>query len=182
MFCKTKTKGKSSIIKRFVYDKFDGVYKPTTKSREHKTIEISDRKRQLIINDIFGYDKMNAWIADLTRKCDGFLLVFSLSKYESFEAITRIINMIQSIKNKKASSLPIVVVGNKKDREGLKVSDHDLEMLKNKFNVRVLKISAMTGENISEPFVELVKKYDMMKARERESKQVVNKNSTCCWY
>jgi GTPase SAR1 family protein len=165
-----------------VYDKFDGVYKPTTKSREHKMLEISDRKRQVVINDIFGYDKMNAWIADLTRKCDGFILVFSLSKYESFEAITRIINMIQSIKNKKASKLPIIVVGNKKDSKNVKVSEYELDNLKNKFNVEVLKVSAMTGEGVREVFVRLVEKYDLCKAQEREAKMVVNQNSSCCWY
>ena len=165
-----------------MYNKFDGIYKPTTKSREHKHIEISGSMRRVVINDIFGYDKMNAWIADLTRKCDGFLLVFSLSKSESFESISRILNMIQSIKNKKASELPIIVVGNKKDSENIKVTDYDLNQLKEKYNVEVIKVSAMTGEGVKQVFESLIEKYDFCKAKMREAKQVVDRGSTCCGF
>ena len=145
-------------------------------------IESSGVMRRVVINDIFGYDKMNAWIADLTRKCDGFLLVFSLSKSESFESITRIINMIQSIKNKKASQLPIIVVGNKKDSENIKVTDYDLEQLKEKFNVQVIKVSAMTGEGVDQVFHSLIEKFDICKAQERQARQVVDRGSTCCGF
>ena len=153
------------MIKRFVYNKFDGIYKPTTKSREYKNVIINGKNHKLIINDIFGYDKINAWIADLTSKCDGFLLVFSLSKIESFEAVTRVINMIQSIKKKKASELPILVVGNKKDNENIKVSDYELEQLTRKFNVEIVKVSALTGENVELVFTKLVEKFNLCNAK-----------------
>ena len=84
-----------------MYNKFDGVYKPTTKCREAKDFDHNGLRHKLIINDIFGFDKVNAWIVELTRKCHGFLVVFSLSKMESFRSVSRIVNMIQSINKEK---------------------------------------------------------------------------------
>ena len=163
-----------------MYNKFDGVYKPTTKSREYHKLEVEGEQYNLMINDIFGYDKVNAWMADLIRRCDGFVLVFSLSKAESFESLTRIIGMIQSIKNKSASELPIVVVGNKKDTEYVKVSSVQIDDFKKKNHVEVIQVSALTGENVDSVFEKLVQKHNYCKAKAlHDNQKKINEGYKC---
>ena len=143
-------------------------------------IEVDGENYKLNINDIFGYDRMNAWIADLTKRCDGFIIVFSLTKLDSFDSIPKMINMIQSIKKKKACDLPLVILGNKEDNESIRVNDHQLQELSRRFNVDVIKVSALTGNNVNMVFEKLVEKYIICRAKEQQKKQMNSNSNYCC--
>ena len=147
--------GKSSIIKRFISDKFEAKTISTIGFGSfNKEITLNNGKKiKLNLIDTAGQENYKALSISYIKNADGVLFVYAYDDPKSFEEIT---GWIQSFKeNTKVDfqdKLPAILVGNKNDLE-LKIDKEEIDKLKEKYNFYDnFDTSAKDGKNINEVF------------------------------
>ncbi len=102
--------GKTSLVRRFVEQKFDESYKMTIGVNVKKK-EIDELNLTMMIWDIYG-QKLNRDLHSTNYSgADGAILVCDLTRYETFESLDGWIDEVFSVTGK----IPFVVFGNKND-------------------------------------------------------------------
>ncbi|CRK92498.1 CLUMA_CG006051, isoform A [Clunio marinus] len=94
----------------------------------------------------------------MTSKCfrSGFLLVFSVTDYASFEEIFKFHRQILRVKDR--DEFPMLMVGNKSDLEAQRViSIEKAQELSRQLKIPYLECSAKVRINVDQAFYELVK-------------------------
>ena len=149
--------GKTSLIGRYVYDKFDDKYLATigTKvSRKEITLDYPDRsikfKMDAIIWDIMGQKAFRGLLQDAYfHGARGVIGVCNLADKESLTSLT---DWVKSVKNV-VGRVPFVLLANKKDLEGeVQVSEAEIEDMATRLSATYLYTSAKTGENVQKAF------------------------------
>ncbi len=104
--------GKTSLISRFVYQRFPFSYQTTLGVRiDKKVTTLDDVKVNMIIWDIGGEQSQVRVPEAYYLGSSGVIYVFDLSRPASFMNIDKDINHIK----KKLPNVPIILVGNKVD-------------------------------------------------------------------
>jgi len=148
--------GKTSLVYRFIENKFRDNYK--------STLGVNLLKKDL---NIEGYGEVVAQIWDLggqesfknLRKlylegANGALLIFDVTKSKSFEKLR---DWIQDFKLARENE-PIILIGNKNDLKGKsQVSDQEATQFAKEFNLQYLSTSAKTGTNVEQAFNKMIK-------------------------
>ncbi len=149
--------GKTSLVYRFIEDKFRENYK--------STLGVNLLKKDMNIAD---YDSVSAQIWDLggqesfksLRKlylegANGACLVYDMTNKQSFE---KLIEWIQSFRDARGDA-PIILIGNKSDlKNQIKVNEDDSLKFAKENNLSLIITSAKTGQNVEEAFIELAKR------------------------
>ena len=105
--------GKSSILNRFVSDKFDPNYQATIGlDFNSKNVKIDNQDVRLLLYDTAGQEKFRSLIPMYTRDAQIILLVYDVTRKESF---THIPEWINSLTNVKKEDVIFVLVANKID-------------------------------------------------------------------
>lgn len=148
--------GKSSLIFRYHADKFDPTSPPTiTASFFEKRVNLDGRSIVVNLWDTAGQERFHALGPIYYRDTDCALLVFDVTDTESFVKIKRWINELRSLV---AEDLPICIAGNKWDLAKDKTIDvEECEQYANDAGVKLFWTSALTGKNVEECFVYLVR-------------------------
>lgn len=140
--------GKTSLVFKMInIDKdLNNSHYATIEDRQTFNYLVNEKQRQIEILDTAGEDDyqnmMDVWI----EFGDCFILVFSLTSLETFQALDQIHQRIVKIKNK---NIPIVLVGNKSDLESQR--EIESEMAGNKayqWGMEYIETSAKTGYNV----------------------------------
>ena len=144
--------GKSSILSRFVDDRFDAQRITTVgvEARE-KTINILDMKTRLRLLDTAGQEKFGTIANWYYRVSHAFIIVYDITDRKSFQDLKRWIQRL----NEKASDLAVrFVVGTKVDlaKHKRKVTSDEGETFANQMGYRFLEVSAKSGRNINQMF------------------------------
>jgi len=145
--------GKTSLIKQFVYSKFDDSYIKTLGTNVYKkqlTIEDENKKTEvkLMVWDVMGQKVFPKVMENYLKGAQGFMLVCDLSKKSSFENLRDWI-----AKGLKGSENPAgVILANKCDLDDLAFGASTLEPICNALQVPYFFTSAKTGENVEEAF------------------------------
>lgn len=148
--------GKTSLVYRFIENKFRENYK--------STLGVNLLKKDL---DVEGYGSTSAQIWDLggqesfrsLRKlylegANGALVIFDVTKRKTFEKLEE---WIQSFKEARGEQ-PLVLIGNKTDlTDKLKVDEKEAVDYAQKNKMTLVLTSAKTGENVEKAFNELMK-------------------------
>ncbi|XP_067643575.1 GTP-binding protein Rhes [Eurosta solidaginis] len=124
--------GKSSIVTRFLGNRFNEAYIPTIEDFHRKLYRIRNDVYQLDILDTSGHHPFPAMRRLAIMTGDIFILVFSMDSRESFEEVVRLreniletkwaaLNPGSGMKKKSLPKIPMVIAGNKCDREPKKV-------------------------------------------------------------
>ena len=161
--------GKSSLILKYVVNKFPEEYEPTEEDIYKTSIEIKGNNVEVEIIDIAGesdyQDLLDAWI----EKAEGFLLIFALDNYESF---TNLKGLYQRICKSEKRDYPIVLVGNKcelpeNERE---ISRNEAEELAKNWGVEYFEVSDKTdcNGNVKLVFEILSKKIITFKGKQKQ--------------
>ncbi len=102
--------GKTSLVRRFVEQQFDESYKMTigvnVKKKEIESLDLT-----MMIWDIYG-QKLNKDLHSTNYSgADGAMLVYDLTRYETFKSIDEWIDEVFEVIGK----IPLVILGNKND-------------------------------------------------------------------
>ncbi|XP_064617609.1 GTP-binding protein Rhes-like isoform X2 [Liolophura sinensis] len=156
--------GKTSIVSRFLNNKFDDNYTPTIEDFHRKIYRIKGEPYRLDILDTSGNHPFPAMRRLSLLTGDLFILVYSIASRESFEEVVRLRDQIieckgQCLRDKprRTTTPPMVIVGNKCDREKDRVIDpSEVEKLtEGQTNCCIIETSAKKNINIEDVFLRL---------------------------
>lgn len=159
--------GKSSLITRFLDNKFDHGVMPTI-GRDLRTINIDHLGKEycLQIGDTAGQEKHHSIIPASIKGCQGVVLVFDLTNWRSlFEDIPE---MEQLVKDHAPDSISRILVGNKADladaeQSKRKISRKEAERFAQKCGIPYIETSAYSGKNVERAFELIAKEiYDTL--------------------
>jgi small GTP-binding protein len=147
--------GKTSLIRKYVYDAFDDKYlatigaKVTKKVINFKDDDGDDFKLSLMIHDIVGQVKFEKIHKQYYRGSDAAILVCDLTRKDTLEHMGWWLESLSEVVGK----VPIILMGNKFDLEDRhEVNSGDLEAQAKDFGCPCYLTSAKTGENVEKAF------------------------------
>ncbi|CAL6050367.1 Rab1a [Hexamita inflata] len=148
--------GKSSIAQRYTTNQFSVLYKPTIGADIlSKLCEVSDQKAKLQIWDTAGQESWSTQIGSAYyRGADVAVIVFDLGQNQTLQNVHK---WYLELKSQLTSVPPIILVGNKSDRDS-EVTEKQILAVENQIKAKkFMKCSAKTGENIDNLFAETAK-------------------------
>ena len=149
--------GKTSLVYRFIENKFRDNYK--------STLGVNLLKKDM---NITGYGAVSCQIWDLggqesfksLRKlylegANGALIIYDMTKRKTFEKISEWTQTFRTARGQE----PLLLIGNKSDlKENIKVNEQEAKEFSDQNNISDLIItSAKTGENVEKAFKNLIK-------------------------
>lgn len=155
--CGTGAVGKTSIVRRFVENKFDFNYLLTVGMEpSNRKIRIGDHLVNLIIFDVAGQERFMTLRDVFFRKASGALLVFDLTRPESIDELYSWKQQIDETLGK--DSIPNILLGNKTDIEDMINIDYQFledTVIPDFKPIKYLETSAYLNENIHEAFASI---------------------------
>jgi small GTP-binding protein len=152
--------GKSSLIRRFVDNKFSTDYHFTlgvnflSKLVEYET----GKYATLSIWDIGGQDRFQILRRNFYGGTQGALVIFDLSREQTFPKMQEwLSDLHQAIKK----DIPTIIIGNKKDlisEIGEVIIRDEVHQFAEKMGTLLIETSAKTGDNVEKAFVDLTRK------------------------
>jgi small GTP-binding protein len=149
--------GKSSLIRRFVENKFTLQYKFTigvdfsTKIIEYEP----EKKARVTIWDIGGQDRFKVLRRNFYEGTHGAIVVFDLSRAQTFVKMKEWVADMNQILQEK---VPFVILGNKSDlipEIGELITKDEPKEFAKRVNSKYVGTSAKSGDNVTKAFVEL---------------------------
>ena len=151
-----KNVGKTSLVYRYIENKFRESYKAT--------LGVNLLKKEL---DIGGYGGVSAQIWDLGGQesfkslrslylegANGALVIFDMTDKNSFEKLDE---WIQDFRNSRGDA-PIILIGNKSDlKNQIKITEKGASEFAKNNTMELIITSAKTGENVENAFIKLTK-------------------------
>lgn len=151
VFLGDQSVGKTSIITRFMYDKFDNTYQATIGiDFLSKTMYLEDRTVRLQLWDTAGQERFRSLIPSYIRDSSVAVVVYDVSNRQSFLNTAR---WIEEVRTERGSDVIIVLVGNKTDLvDKRQVSIEEGDAKAREFSVMFIETSAKAGFNIKALF------------------------------
>lgn len=151
VFLGDQSAGKTSIITRFMYDKFDNTYQATIGiDFLSKTMYLEDRTVRLQLWDTAGQERFRSLIPSYIRDSSVAVVVYDVTNRQSFLNTSR---WIQEVRQERGQDVIIVLVGNKTDLvDKRQVSIEDGDAKARELGVIFIETSAKAGFNIKALF------------------------------
>ncbi len=151
--------GKTSLINQFVEGSFQEDYKPTLGAniiRKDVNIDKVNAKVRLIMWDLAGQEKYNVIRSMYFQGCVGSLLVYDVTRHDSFAAIES--KWLKDFKNYVKKEGAYILIGNKIDlKEQRSVGKEEGEKLAIEIGASTfIETSAKLGMNVEKAFKNLV--------------------------
>lgn len=151
--------GKTSLIQRYVMDKFDDKYVVTLGTKvtmKDVVIEKTDEDEvvnlTLMIWDILGQREFQRLQASFYKGSNGTIVVADLTRKETLDNIH---DWILALFNT-AGKVPVLLLINKSDlSEQAAFTEDDIKKIAEKYNTSYLFTSAKTGENVETAFLKM---------------------------
>ena len=161
--------GKTSILNRFVLNKFTDTYKCTVGVEcKIKSILLDPyTSAELKIWDTCGEEKFQSVTRQYYNDTNGIILLYDLSDKNTFNSLNK---WLKEIRNYAPKNTVVIIVGNKVDLER-KVSHDDAITFANNENISYLEVSAKNGINIELIFEKLCKEMVIKK------KEIIEENN-----
>eukprot|EP01099_Mayorella_cantabrigiensis_P005577 TRINITY_DN4525_c0_g1_i1.p1 TRINITY_DN4525_c0_g1~~TRINITY_DN4525_c0_g1_i1.p1 ORF type:complete len:220 (+),score=37.79 TRINITY_DN4525_c0_g1_i1:141-800(+) len=149
--------GKSCLLLQFTDKRFQPVHDLTIGVEfGARLITIGDQRIKLQIWDTAGQESFRSITRSYFRGAAGALLVYDVTRRETFENITY---WLDDCKEHCDTKMTIMLVGNKIDLENRRaVSTEEGERFANKHNLIFLETSAKSAENVEEAFLGTARK------------------------
>jgi len=149
--------GKTSLVYRFIENKFRENYKSTLGvnllKKDLKLKEYGDISAQ--IWDLGGQESFKSLRKLYLEGANGALLVFDTTKMKTFEKLQE---WIQDFKQARGDE-PLLLIGNKNDlMDKLNVKEKEALEFAKTYKMKYISTSAKTGSNVEDAFIELIKK------------------------
>jgi len=149
--------GKTSLVYRFIENKFRGNYKSTLGvnllKKDMNIKEFGDVSTQLW--DLGGQESFRSLRKLYLEGANGALVIYDCTKRSSYEKLE---DWILDFKEARGNE-PILLIGNKTDlTDAIKVQESEGVELAKRFNMEFMPTSAKTGSNVESAFMEIIKK------------------------
>uniref|UniRef100_A0A0D9VQK6 Uncharacterized protein n=1 Tax=Leersia perrieri TaxID=77586 RepID=A0A0D9VQK6_9ORYZ len=143
--------GKTAIITRFMYDKFDATYQATIGiDFLSKTMYLEDRTVRLQLWDTAGQERFRSLIPSYIRDSSVAVIVYDVTGKQSFLNTSK---WIEEVNTQRGADVLIVLVGNKTDLvDKRQVSTDEGEAKAQEHGAMFLETSAKAGFNIKPLF------------------------------
>ncbi|CEF60761.1 Small GTPase superfamily and Ran GTPase family and Small GTPase superfamily, Rho type and Small GTPase superfamily, Rab type and Small GTP-binding protein domain and Small GTPase superfamily, Ras type and P-loop containing nucleoside triphosphate hydrolase domain-containing protein [Strongyloides ratti] len=138
--------GKTSIIRRYLYQEFTQKYRETVEDLHSRKFMIHGSELNLEILDTnFNFPDMRKVAIS---SASAFMIVFSVDNVQSFKEMSDLWNEITAIRSD-ISSIPTVFVGNKSDMESKKIFEATANAWVSRLNSKVKYIETSAKNNIN---------------------------------
>jgi len=151
--------GKTSLINQYIEQSFEEDYKPTLGAniiRKDVFIDEINASVRLIMWDLAGQEKYNVIRSMYFQGCVGALLVYDVTRHNTFETINS--KWLKDFKKYVKKEGIYILIGNKIDLKDQKVvSTEDGESFSKEINASdFIETSAKYGENVEKAFTNLI--------------------------
>jgi small GTP-binding protein len=153
IFCGDFSVGKTSLIRRFVENRFEKDYISTIGVQlSKKTVLLSEKtKLNFIIWDIGGQRQFDLNRARFYNGANAAFIVVDRTRPDNLKSIEKWYN---DLKKALSRTIPIVIVGNKSDLvEEIVISEEQIKEVAKQFDFHYILTSALTGENVNDAFL-----------------------------
>lgn len=154
--------GKSNLLSRFTRDEFNLESRSTIGVEfATRTLEIDGKRVKAQIWDTAGQERYRAITSAYYRGAVGALIVYDISKTESYESVSR---WLKELKEHADANIVIELVGNKSDLDHLRaVPTDEAKNFANENNLLFTEASALNSDNVDLSFHQLLKNiYEMI--------------------
>jgi len=149
--------GKTSLINQFVEGSFQEDYKPTLGANiVRKDVNLDNARVRLIMWDLAGQEKYRVVRSMYFQGCQGALLVYDVTRYNTLESINN--KWLKDYKKHVKKKGAFILIGNKTDlQDQIAVPTEKGKELATKIKASdFIETSAKLGENIEDAFSLLV--------------------------
>ena len=185
------TVGKTSFMIRYLDDTFDDTLFTMGIDSRYKDLVRNNKKIFLRIYDTAGQERFRSIVKNYYKGADGILLMYDVTKLESFNSIKRWVEGIKE--NIKMEELGLIIVGNKCDLKKEKIiTDEMKKELEDSLNIKIIEGSAKEKINVNESFEKLVdimmeikmknNNLDKNKTIKLDNIEDINKEEKCCLF
>jgi small GTP-binding protein len=151
--------GKTSLIRRFVIDKFDDKYIVTIGTKtSRKQMEFKYEKQDLAITltlniwDIIGQKEMKKLHTLYFKGSEGVIVVCDMTRADTLASVAEWLNGVYECCGK----VPGVMACNKSDlKDEFAITEAQLQATANQFGMKFFHCSAKTGDNVEGIFNEI---------------------------
>eukprot|EP00871_Galdieria_phlegrea_P004409 jgi/Galph1/496/GphlegSOOS_G5182.1 len=169
--------GKSALTVRFCEGTFHESYLPTIEDTYLVSVKQDGQLYNMEIVDTGGQDEYSLLSSQCTIGVHGYVLVFSLSAYDSFEFLKTLYNRLLTTLG--MDTVPHILVGMKLDEEEDRVvSLEQVQELTKEWMCSYVECSAKDGTNVNEVFETLLREIE--KPTIQAPADIDNKNSSRC--
>ena len=175
--------GKSSFLIRYVRNNFSDIFLTTIGlDKEIKIYQHMDKKYRLILWDTAGQERFKSLPKKYFQNADGILLLYDVSKKDTFEHVKNWIEDIKFNLNEERKT-NIYLIGNKLDLERNVTREEGLEMAR-ELGIKYFECSNKLNININEIMAHMIMDCsDGIKKEKKENKlknNRKNKKKKCC--
>lgn len=143
--------GKTSLVRRYVFDVFDDKYLMSFGTKvSKKNVKLGEAEIDFMIWDILGQKTHESLHAAYYRGAAGALAVCDFTRPDTMKNLKSWLGSFRSV----VGEMPVLILGNKSDLDK-KYSLPELEQYANSIGCRVLETSAKTGLNVEKAFTEI---------------------------
>ena len=185
--------GKTCFILRYTDNIFQEVYLSTIGiDFKTKTETVNNKQYKIYLYDTTGQEKYKSIALNIIKNAQGIILMYDITDRKSFESIP---DWIKSVKDAKGSNFPMILLGNKLDKEDVRViKEKEGKELADEYKIKFFETSNKTGTNIQEAGMALVNeilKINNLENREsklsksntilsKKSVKLKNNSKRCC--
>jgi small GTP-binding protein len=154
--------GKTSIITRYCNNQFKETTEATVGAGFFThTIEMNETEVTTMLWDTAGEERFKSVAPSFLRGANGLILAFDLSQKQTFDEMDKYLDLyLDNCSSEPSCPRPVMVFGNKADKEDFAVADRDINGWLEKSNIPLyFPVSAKTGEGIKsamEKFIEFL--------------------------
>ena len=168
--------GKTCFILRYTDNIFQEVYLSTIGiDFKTKTEKVNNKQYKIYLYDTTGQEKYKSIALNIIKNAQGIILMYDITDRESFESIPE---WIKSIKDAKGSNFPMILLGNKLDKEDVRViKEKEGKELADEYKIKYFETSNKTGINIQEAGMALVNEILKINNLENRESKLSKKNT-----
>ena len=182
--------GKTSFIIKYTENSYQEVYLATIGiDFKCKIIEIGDKKYKFYFYDTTGQERFRSLALNVIKNAQAVIIMYDITNRSSFDSIP---GWIKSVRESKGESFPMILLGNKIDKENEREIEKDeAEILAKEYDIDFFEISNKEGTNIDKAlmtFINRILKYNETHKNDRSqnnssflsNKSLKRRKFKCC--
>ena len=155
--------GRSALVFQLITQKFVKEYDATIEDSYRKLFTIDGEPVVLNVLDTAGDEDYSALRDRYERTCDGFLVVYDVTRRSSFDKLDELLTRYSEIRSMKKNKLPVVICGNKCDcsEDERQVQKSEGQTYADSYGYPFIETSAKERINVEEAFFLVVRTYSL---------------------